>query len=95
MDPREERDLVGRLGEKIVGACVEPVHPVGGLIERRHQHDRNMRRCLVPFQAAADFQSVHSRHHHIEKNNVAIAVGADFQGIDAVRRGQNLKIFGA
>jgi hypothetical protein len=42
-----------------------------------------------------DFQAVHSRHHHIEKNNVAIAVGADFQGIDAVRRGQNLEIFGA
>ena len=95
MDPREERYLVDRLGEEIICAGIEPAHPVGGLIERRHHHDGNMRRCLVPFQPAADFQAVHSRHHHIEKNNVAIAVGADFQGIDAVRRSQNLEIFGA
>ena len=57
MDPREERYLVDRLGEEIIGAGIEPAHPVGGLIERRHHHHGNMRGCLVPFQTAADFQS--------------------------------------
>jgi hypothetical protein len=57
MDPREERYLVDRLGEEIIGAGIEPAHPVGGLIERRHHHHGNMRRCLVRFQTAADFQS--------------------------------------
>jgi hypothetical protein len=35
------------------------------------------------------------KRRQIKQNNVAFAAGAKCQGIGAVRRGQNLKIFGA
>ena len=38
----EQRDVVDRLGQEVVGAGLEPLHAVGGLVERRHHDDRHM-----------------------------------------------------
>ena len=38
----DQRDLVDRLGQEIVGARFEAAHAVGRLVERGDQHDRQM-----------------------------------------------------
>jgi hypothetical protein len=35
----DERDVVDRLGDEVVGTRFEPLHLVGGLIERRDHHE--------------------------------------------------------
>ena len=41
----EERDVVDRLGQEVVGAGLEAAHPVGRLGQRRHHHHRNVARA--------------------------------------------------
>ena len=84
---RDQRDFVDRLGEKIVGAGFKAAHPVRRLVERRHHHDRQMHRCGIGLEAAADLETVHARHHDVEQNDVAAAVAAELQRLRAVGRG--------
>jgi hypothetical protein len=65
-----------RLGEKIVGARFQPSHPVGGLVERRHHHHRDMMRARARFEPAADSRSVRFRHH-VEQHDLAFGALAD------------------
>ncbi len=90
----EKSDLVDRLGQEVVGARLEASQPVGGLIESRHHDDGDMPRRRIGFQPAADLESVHPRHHHVEQNDVAIAGGADLQGVRAVGAGDDVEIIG-
>src|SRR6202020_609140 len=46
-------------------------------------------------QSSANLETVHARHSHIEKNDVASALFADSDRIGAVGRGQHLEIFEA
>ena len=39
---RDQRDIGYRLGQEIVGAGLEPLDPIGRLVERRHHDHRNM-----------------------------------------------------
>src|ERR1700685_116423 len=46
-------------------------------------------------QSSANLETVHGRHSHIEKNDVASALFADGDRIGAVGRGQHLEILDA
>ena len=76
---REQRDVGDRLGEEIVGAGLEPAHPVGRLVERRHHHHRNVMRRRIGLEPAADLEAVHLGHHHVEQHDVALGALADRQ----------------
>ena len=83
------------LVRKSSAAGLKAGQPVGGLIESRDHDDGDMPGRRIGFQAAADLESVHPRHHHVEQNDVAIAGGADFQGVRAVGAGDDVEIVGA
>ena len=91
---REQRRVVDRLGEKIIGAGIEPGQPVGRLIERRHHDDGDVRGFGIGFDAAADFETVHARHHHVEQHDVGRLGGDALERFLAVMRGDDLEILG-
>ena len=66
----EERDVVDRLGQEIVGAGLEAAQPVGDVRQRRHHDDRNVGGARVGLQPAAYLEPVHARHHHVEQDDV-------------------------
>ena len=70
LHPRHQRDVADRLGEEIVGAAFQSLHPVLGLIERCHHDDRNVRGARIGLQRRADLEAGHVRHHHVEEDEV-------------------------
>ena len=71
---REQRGIVHRLGEKIVGARVQAGDAVGRLVQRGHHHHRHMGGLGIGLDAAADFEAVHARHHHVEQNDIGLVL---------------------
>jgi hypothetical protein len=47
------------------------------------------------FQQAAQFIAIHSRHHHIADDEIALACFSESEGIGPIQRGQNLEILGS
>ncbi len=82
-DPRDQRDLVDRLGQEIVGAGFEAAHAVRRLVERGDEDDRQVRGRELALQQAANLEAVHARHHDVEQDDVAKPLLADR---DRVRR---------
>jgi len=64
--PRDQRDVVDRLGQKVVGARLEPLHSVGRLVERRDDDHRDVLRARLGLKPPADLETVHAGHHHVE-----------------------------
>ena len=50
---RDERDLVDRLGQEVVGAALQAAHLVGDLIESGDEHDGNVMRFRVRLEPPA------------------------------------------
>ncbi len=94
LDAGDERDVVDRLGDEIVGAGFQPLHLVGGLIERRHHDDRHVRRLGRGLDAAADLEAVHARHHDVEQHHVDALGPQDGQRLLAGKCRQHLEVFG-
>ena len=66
----EQRGVVDRLGEEIVGAGLEPAHAVGCFRERGHHHHRNVGGAGIGLEALAGLEAVHARHHHVEQDEI-------------------------
>jgi hypothetical protein len=94
LHPRDQRDVVDRLRQKVVGSGLEPLHPVGGLIERGDHDHRDMLRARLDFQPPADLKTVHPGHHHVEQNHVGPLARADMQRLGTAPRRAHLEIFG-
>ncbi len=92
-DARDQRDLVDRLGEEIVGAGFQPAHAVRRLVERGDHDDRQVRGRELALQPAADLEAVHARHHDVEQDDVAQPLLADRDRVRAVGRGEDVEIF--
>jgi hypothetical protein len=71
-----------------------PATRSAGLVERRHHHDGHMRGLGIVLDAAADFETVHARHHHVEQHDIGIALLDLGQRLEPVERGDDLEIFG-
>ncbi len=85
LHPRDQRDVVDRLGEEIVGAGFQPLHPVGGLVERGDHDHRNMLGARLGLQPPADLETVHAGHHHVEQDHVGPLPRADMQRLGPLR----------
>ncbi len=48
----------------------------------------------IGLEPAANLEAVHARHHHVEQDDVAAALARDLNGLDAVRRRDDVEIFG-
>ena len=49
-----------------------PCDPVAHLVERRHHDDRDVRGLGIGLEPAADFETVHARHHDVEQHDVGL-----------------------
>ena len=67
LDPRQQLARVERLGHVVVGAELEPDHPVG-LLGHRGQHDD--RQVALRAQLPAQGEAVLARHHDVEHDQV-------------------------
>ena len=72
LDPAEQRNVVDRFGQEIIGAGFEPAHPIVRLVQGGHHHDGDMLGLAVGLDAAADFDAVHAGHHHVEQHDVGL-----------------------
>ena len=52
-------------------------------------------RGRVALQAAADLETVHAGHHHVEKHDIAVALPADDERLGATGGGDDIEIFGS
>ena len=93
LDPRHQRYVAHRLGEEIVGAAFETLHPVLGLVERRHHDDGNMRGAGVGLQRGADLEAGHVRHHHVEQHEIDALAKRDVERLAAAQRGADVEVF--
>ncbi len=91
--PREQGGIVHRFGEKIVGARLQPGDAIGGLVQRRHHHHRNMGDPGIGLDAAADLEAVHAGHHHVQQHNVGNALRHAGQAFQPVEGGDDIEIF--
>ena len=91
--PGDQRDFIDRLGQEIVGARLQPLEPVGRLVEGGHHDDRDMGGQRIALEPAAGLEAVHAGHHHIKKHDIAVMARADRQGFGTARRGHDIEIF--
>src|SRR2546423_7929173 len=85
-DPGDELLQGERLRHVVVGARIEPGHPVLDLVAgRQHQHGHTVSR---PAQTPADLEPVDDRHQHVEDDGVRLrlAVSQARQRLAAVGR---------
>ena len=94
LHPGDQRNVVDRLGEEVVGAGFEPGHPVRRLVEGGDDDDRDMGGARIGLQAPAGLEAVHARHHDVEKDDVALAAGADLDRLRPVHCGDHLEVLG-
>ena len=66
----EQRLVLDRLGEEIIGAGLEPAHPVLLLAQGGDHDDRNMGGLGRLPEPTADLEAVHARHHDVEQHDV-------------------------
>ena len=52
-----------------------------------------MRTLGIGFNAAADFEPVHARHHHVEQHDIGIALVDLGKGFEARIRRDDLEVF--
>ena len=94
LDPAEQGDVVDRLGQEVVGAGLEAAHPVLGLVEGRHHDHRDVQGGRIGLDAAAHLDAVHSRHHHVEQDDVRLDPLDAFERVEPVHRRRHLEILG-
>ena len=70
---REQRHVVDRLGQKIVGAGLQPRTRSAGWSSAVTITTGNVRGRRIGFDAAADLEAVHAGHHHVEQDDVGFA----------------------
>ena len=91
--PREQRGVVDRFGQKLVGARFEAAQPIGDIGQRGHHDHRYVGGMRVGLEPAADLEPVHPRHHHVEQDDVGQLALGELQRRRAVIRGDHLEIF--
>jgi hypothetical protein len=91
--PREQGGVIHRLGEEIVGARIQAGDAVGRLIQRGHHHHGNLGGLGIGFDAAADFETVHAGHHHVQQHDVGNHLLHLGEAFLTVERGHDLEIF--
>ena len=92
--PREQGDVVDRLGQEVVGARLEAAHPIGGIGQGRDHDDGDVPRLRVRPEPLGDLETVHARHHDVEQNEIRRLGVGHFEGGGPVARGKHLEVLG-
>jgi len=74
VDPREQGEIIHRLGDEVLRAGFQAAHPVLDFRQRGDHHDRDVGGCRIVFQAPAGLVSVKAGHHDVEQNDVGCRV---------------------
>jgi hypothetical protein len=82
--PRDERQLIDRLGQIFVGARFEAGHDILAVRLGGDQDDRHEGKARVVLEAAADLDAVDFRHHYVNQDQVRVVFLGDRQGFFAV-----------
>ena len=93
-DPCEERDIVDRLGEKIVRARFQTADPVLALVQRRDHDHGNMAGVPVGLEPGTGFIPIHARHHDVEQDQIGLLGAGDLDGLETIVGGANVEILG-
>ena len=88
--PRTKLVGVERLGDEIVGARVEALDSILGLLERHDQHHRNQARAGLGLERAADVEAAWTRHHDVEQDEIRRRTAHALERSASVRHGFNL-----
>ncbi len=83
-DAGEERQVVERLRQEVVGPGLQPADPLLGRVEGGHHDHGNVRGLLGRLERGADGESVHVRHHHVEHHHVGLLAPRQLQRLGAV-----------
>lgn len=83
-DPRQHLHSIKGLGNIIVGAQIESGNLIAVLTLSSQQNDRQ-RAASLP-QLGQDGQTIHNRHHDIQKDEVRFLFGEQLQRLMAVFR---------
>ena len=83
---RAEDEAIVRLGQKIVAASLDGLHPIAGVVERRDEYHWNARRARVALDTPADLEAggpvvtpqVAGWHRDIENAKVGAMRGRRF-----------------
>ena len=70
--PREQRKILNRFGQEIIGTRLKASNTVRLLIECRYHYNRNMGCFRIGLNQATSLKPIHTRHHHIKKDNVRL-----------------------
>ena len=74
-EPSDEFARAERLDHVVIGAAVEPTHPVGLLAARRQHNHRQRAGLRRPPEPATHFDSGDQRQHPVEQHDVRLALG--------------------
>ncbi len=69
-DPRQDNRRRDTLVQKVLGAEVQPEFLVDRIFQPGQEDHRNIARQRIGLQFAADLESIHLRHDHIEQNDI-------------------------
>ena len=83
-DARHQGNIVNRLGQEIISACLKARHPVCRLIQRRHHDHRHMLRFRLRLEPTANLEAVHLRHHHIKQDDIRLLRHSSFERFQAI-----------
>ena len=83
-DARPELGRVERLADEVVGAGLNPTDAARGVVERRHEHDRNEPRGRILLDRSTGFEAVDVRHHHVHQEEIGRLGSNDPQCFGAV-----------
>jgi hypothetical protein len=89
-DPRDERAMIDRLGQVLVGAGVQPRDDFLGVGHRGDEDDRREWKCRVRAQPLADLDAIEPRHHDVEQDQVGKLIARGDQRLLAVGCGDDL-----
>jgi len=92
---RQQFVQVDGLAQKIVGAGIDSLDAIFGGGEASDQHDGREAGFRGSFDAAADFEAVHARHHDVEQDQVGAEGGAFRYGGAAVGSVPDFETFAA
>jgi hypothetical protein len=90
LDPGDQRGLVDRLGQVLLGAGLEALDHVDRVRLGGDQDDRHERQPGLALEPPADLDAVHLGHHNVEQDEIRMVFAGGRQGGLAVGRGQDV-----
>jgi hypothetical protein len=90
---RKEGGIVDRFGEKVVGAGLEARDAIARLVESGDHDYGHMGGLGIVLDAPADLETVHARHHDVQKHDVWLVILDLGKSLQPAESGHDIEIF--